>query len=515
MAVKNRQDKIDEIRKRAENDLSFFAHLVNPHRMYGAVHEELFEWTTREEASDNQLVLLPRDHQKSHIAAVYAAWLITKFPWTTILYVSATAALAEKQLYAIKNILDSKVYKRYWPDMLDPDEGRREKWAAMEICVDHPARHTEGVRDSTVMAAGLTTNTTGFHANYVFLDDVVVPNNAYTEEGRRKVEAMYSQLSSIKTTGGKTYIVGTRYHPRDLYAIVLDRMLDVYENGELVNRRPLYEIFQKVVETDGEFLWPKQMRGDGRYFGFDHNELAKKRAEYIDSTQFYAQYYNNPNDPENEQISSKYFQYYDKKFLENYEGNWRYKGQRLNVFAAIDFAFSLSKKADFTAIVVVGIDSEHNYYILDIERFRTAEISEYFENILKLYNKWGFRKLRAEVTVAQEAIVKSLKNSYIKPNGIILSIDEYRPSRHEGNKQERMIATLSPRYENMQMWHYRGGNCQILEEELVMANPPHDDIKDCLTAAVDIAVAPASRNWSGSQRNSKIVSHPRFGGVHA
>lgn len=509
---KTREEQIAEIRERAENDLNFFAHLVNPPRVYGAVHEELFDWTTRPDGSDNQLVLLPRDHQKSHVAAVYAAWLITREPWTTILYVSATADLAEKQLYAIKNIIDSKIYKRYWPEMIDPDEGKREKWSAMEIIVDNPARADEGVRDPTVKAAGLTTNITGFHANYVFLDDVVVPGNAYTEDGRKKVEAMYSQLSSIKTTGGKTFIVGTRYHPRDLYATVLDRMLDIYEDGELVDRKPLYEVFQKVVETDGEFLWPKQMRSDGRYFGFDHNELAKKRAEYIDSTQFFAQYYNNPNDPENELISSKYFQYYDRKHVENTEGTWTYKGERLNVFAAIDFAFSLAKKADYTAIVVVGVDSHHNYYILDIVRFKTSEISEYFENILKLYDKWGFRKMRAEVTVAQEAIVKSLKSNYIKPNGLVLSIDEYRPSRHEGNKNERMIATLQPRYENGQMWHYKGGNCQILEEELVMANPPHDDVKDALTAAVDVAVAPSARGWATS-RNNKVISHPRFGGV--
>lgn len=510
--TKTRSEQIAEIKERAEQDLLFFARLVLPNRIYGTVHEELFQWWTRQAAKDNQLCLLPRDHQKSHCAAVYAAWVITKNPWITILYVSATADLAEKQLYAIKNILDSKIYKRYWPEMLHKDEGKREKWSAMEIAVDHPDREKEGVRDPTVKAAGLTTNITGFHANYIFLDDVVVPGNAYTEEGRRKVTQMYSQLSSIKTTGGKTIIVGTRYHPKDLYATVLERTLDVYKDGELVDKVPLYELFQRVVEEDGEYLWPKTMRADGRYFGFDDNELARKRAEYIDRTQFFAQYYNNPNDPENERISSKYFQYYDRKFLEAREGSWYYDNRRLNVFAAIDFAFSLSKKADYTAIVVVGVDSANSYYILDIARFKTGQIKDYFENILKLHQKWGFRKLRAEVTVAQEAIVKELKTSYIVPNGVVLSIDEYRPSRHEGTKEERMHAVLAPRYENMQVWHYKGGHCQTLEEELTLTNPPHDDICDALTAAIDVSVAPSKNAWV-NRKKSKIVAHPRFGGI--
>ena len=358
---------MEEIRERAENDLVFFAKLVNPHRVYGSVHEELFRWWTAEEASDNQLCLLPRDHQKSHCAAVKAAWDVTRNPWETILYVSATADLAEKQLYAIKNILDSKVYKRYWPEMINPEEGRREKWSAMEIAVDHPSRKVEGVRDPTVKAAGLTTNITGFHANKIYLDDVVVPLNAYSEEGRKKVENMYSQLASIKTTGARTLAVGTRYHPKDLYATIMTRTVEVFDDdGELIDKKPLYEVFQRVVEEDGEFLWPKMIRDDGRYFGFDHNELAKKRAEYIDTTQYYAQYYNNPNDPSNAKISSEFFQYYDRNKLEVANGYWIYNDERLNVFAAVDFAFSTNTKADYTAITVVGVDAYKNYFVLHL-----------------------------------------------------------------------------------------------------------------------------------------------------
>ena len=508
-----RAEKLKEIKEKAELDLLFFAHLVNPHRVYGAIHEKLFAKWTSGDAKSNQLALLPRDHQKSHCAAVYAAWVITKDPWKTLLYVSATADLAEKQLYAIKSMMDTRIYKRYWPNMIDPEEGKREKWSAMEISVDHPDRKKEGVRDPTVKAAGLTTNVTGFHANHIFLDDLVVPNNAYTVDGRKKVGMLYSQLASIKTTDAKTTVVGTRYHPKDLYATIMERVVDIYRDGELYNRELLYEVMQEVVEEDGEFLWPKQMRSDGRYFGFDENELALKRAEYIDTTQYYSQYYNNPNDPNNARIKRDKFQYYDRKFVEQTSGHWEYKGKRLNVFAAVDFAFSLNKKADYTAIVVVGIDEDKQYYVLDIERFKTTSIKEYFDRILLLYTKWEFRKIRAEVSVAQEVIVEDLKTNYIVPNGLVLSVDKHKPNSSSGSKEERIRATLEPRYENQQVWHYKGGNCQVLEEELILEHPPHDDVIDALTAAIDVAVAPVRRGWSNRKTKNNVVYSGRFGGV--
>lgn len=510
--LEKREDRIKRIKGAAELDLLTFIKLVAPHRVLGAVHEELVRYWTSSDARPNQLCLLPRDHQKSQMAAFYAAWLLTKEPWTTILYVSATADLAEKQLYAIKNIVDSKIYKRFWPTMLDPDEGKREKWSAMEISVDHPRRKEEGVRDPTVKAAGLTTNITGFHANFIFLDDVVVPNNAYTEEGRKKVEMMYSQLSSIKTTGGKTVSVGTRYHPKDLYAIMQERMVERYEDGEIISKEPLYDIFQKVVEENGEFLWPKQMRSDGRSFGFDENELALKRAEYIDRTQFYSQYYNNPNNPENAKIPKENFQYYSRKQLNNEDGRWKINNNRLNIFAAVDFAFSLNKKADYSAIVVVGVDSDRRYYALDIARFKTQSIKEYFDQILGLYSKWGFRKLRAEVSVAQEVIVEDLKQNYIVPNGLALTVDKFRPTRAQGSKEERIMAILEPKYSNGQMFHYKGGYCQVLEEELELENPPHDDIIDALAAAIDVSIPPARTGFSRGQKKNRIKPNSRFGG---
>lgn len=514
-------DVKDQIREIAEGDLEAFIKLVQPQRVLGDVHKELIRWWTRSDARSHQMVLLPRDHAKSYFAACRAAWEITKNPAIRILYISSTANLAEKQLGLIKQIITSPIYRKYWPEMTHPDEGKREKWTNNEISVDHPLRKIEAIRDPTVFTAGLTTNVVGMHCDIAILDDVVTNETAYTEEGREKVRTQYSLLASIEGADALEWVVGTRYHPKDLYNDLLASKIELYdETGEMVSDEPLYEIFQREVEDMGDgtgtYLWPKQQRADGKWFGFDQNILAKKYAQYIDKTQFRAQYYNNPNDAGTASIKPEFFQYYDRAKLTRSDGKWYYQGQRLNIFAAIDFAYSVRLKADYTSIVVVGVDASGNHYVLDIERFKTQMISDYFARILHLHVRWDFRKLRAEVTAAQEVIVKDLKENYIRKHGLSLVIDEHRPTRQDGVKLERIEAILQPKYSNRQMWHYHGGNTQILEEELVQQNPAHDDIKDALANAVAICIAPtASRSASQAPSWQKPgIINPRFGGIN-
>jgi hypothetical protein len=139
------------------------------------------------------------------------------------------------------------------------------------------------------------------------------------------------------------------------------------------------------------------------------------------------------------------------------------------------------------------------------------EIKGKLAQIAEDHHRWGFRKMRAEVTVAQNAIVEELKTSYFKTHGLSVAIDEYRPSRHDGDKEERMAAILEPKYDNRQIWHYEGGNCQLLEEELILRRPPHDDVKEALANAINIAVIPKQRFMGNNIVQLNV--HPKFGGT--
>jgi len=508
-----------EIRAAAEADLETFIRLVAPYQVLGSIHREWCQWSNSSRTSNHQLTLLPRDHGKSRMVAFKAAWRITRQPDVRILYISATANLAEKQLGFIKQILTSPIYRRYWPEMVRQDENLRARWTNSEIAVDHPKRIEEAVRDPTVFTGGLTTTLTGLHCDVAILDDVVIFENAYTEEGRSKVESQYSLLSSIEGSDMEEWVVGTRYHPRDLYGKMIEMEHEDYDDeGEVIGSVPVYEVFEREVEDVGDgsgvFLWPRQQREDGKWFGFDAKILAKKRAKYIDKTQFRAQYYNKPNDPSEMNIDRSKFQYYSKKHLTNDGGSWYINGRKLNLFASVDFAASTGVRADFTAIVVIGLDRDKNTYVLDVDRFKTDRISDYYKHILDLHVRWGFRKLGAEVTAFQKTIVNDLRDNYFRPNGLYISIVELKPTKHQGSKEERMAAILEPRYDNNSVWHFKGGHCQTLEDELVLHHPAHDDCKDALASAISIAVPPIGiMGHDLVTRGDNILIHPRFGGV--
>lgn len=514
----NLSDERQTKKELAESSLEAFINLVHPKRVLGNIHREVINWWTRSEASSHSLLLLPRDHMKSALVAYRVAWSLTRDPTLRVLYISSTSNLATKQLKFIKDILTNDTYRLFWPDMVEQEEAKREKWTEREISLDHPKRKEWSIRDPSIFTAGLTSNIVGMHCDIAVLDDVVVHSNAYTAEGREKVNDQYSLLSSIETSDAKEWVVGTRYHPKDLYADLLGMQVEQYDEiGNIKSGSPLFESKEYPVESigdgTGQFLWPKQEGSGGKWFGFDSEILAKKRSQYLNRIHFRAQYYNDPRDIDSSPIQRDLFQYYDPQFLGRKNGRWFFKSSPLNVVAAVDFAYSMAKKADYTCIVVVAADGNSNYYVMDIDRFRSDKPSEYFKHILKLYEQWGFTKLRAEVSMAQQVIVNDLKENYIRPYGLSLAVDEYRPSRWQGSKEERILATLEPRYANRQIWHYPGGNCQVLEEELLFANPAHDDVKDALASAVDYVTAPL--NIFRIQKNAQpnFAFNSKFGGV--
>ena len=437
---------------------------------------------------------------------MYACWRVICDPSISIVYLSATSDLAESQLRTIKGTLESPIVRKIWPELVNIDEGKREKWTSTEICVDDPRRKAEGTRDSTVKAGGLTTNITGAHCDLIILDDMVVPKNN-TEEGRRQVMSQYSQLQSILNPGGMILAVGTRYHPKDIYATMQETVEEIYDDtGELIGKEPQWDILQKSVEENGEFLWNRQKRKDGKYYGFDFKELARIKAGYVDKSQFYAQYYNDPNDEGSALITQDMFMYYNRDHLYTKGGVYFIKDRPLNVYAAIDFAFSLANRADSTAIVVVGVDSDNNKYVMDIDRFKTDRIQDYYSHVIAIHEKYNLKKLRAEVTVAQQVIVTALKDK-LAENSIRLAIEDYRP---QTKKEERVLSVLRPLYEDHKILHYRGGNCEILEEELKQLKPAHDDVKNALADAISISVAPRKTTFK-KFKEVKVMS--RFGGI--
>jgi len=508
-----------------EKSLHAFAKYLNPHYLYGDVHEEVFHWLSQDD-KENQLLLMPRAHLKSHCIAVWCVWQITRDPTSTIVYLTAGDDLAKQQISAIKHMITCERYRTLWPEMLNREEGKRDKWSSTGFNVEHPLRKEMGIRDLTVIVKTIKANTTGLHCDQLVFDDVVVPQNAYTETGRKEVKAGVAQFASIANPGAITKAVGTRYHPLDVYYDFREAMVplwieDYYAEGkgEFVGEESLWEVKEWIAETSdgnltGVYLWPRSQNPyDNKYYGFDPKELAKIRAKYHsvgEQAQFRAQYYNDPNDPESEKVDRDTIQYYKREEVEYTEGKFTYRGRSLNIFAAMDVAWTENKTSDYTAIGVIGIDYENNIYVLDLDRFMTSDFNVYYEHVAALHQKWSFRKIRVESNAGGHFVANEVKR-LVKQNGGNLLVDPKATTPNSGKKEERHHAILIPRVKNGNVFFYKGGVTAIAIEEIVLERPPHDDLKDVLTECIEIAKAPSRPIESGNViRNVRF--NKRFGG---
>ena len=514
-STKNITKKQLEIRTSCLNDFWTYLRVTCPHLQLGHCHQDLAEFLQSE--GDHKMVIFPRAHLKSTIEAAWGCYLITKDPTTTILIGSATATLAEQQVYAMQNILESPIHRKLFPELLGHvDEGKRDKWTQKAFNVEHPLRKKARIRDNTVYACGAGKTITGLHFDHLFLDDIIADDsdkmNPQTLQGREAADRWVARATSILNPGGSVLAVGTRYHPDDLYNKLSDMTRPIFDDdGSLINNLPLYKTIERVVEVAGDYLWPRKKGLDGKYYGFDDQTLEIIKAQYkYDMSKFYGQYYNDPSDPDNKLIDPDNFQYYEKDKLITTGTTWYMNNSRLQVYAGMDIAASMEKRADFTALVIVGVDEQGFKYILDIQRKKTDQISVMSDMLFNAFYKWRFKKFRIETNAAQGLVANQLEGD-MRKRGAIFTWDK-QTSKKE--KRTRIMSILEPQYSGKNMFHYRGGQSEILEDELISTKSPHDDIADALAMTCEIVPLVIRKRGSGTKK-SNVIIHPRWGGVTA
>jgi hypothetical protein len=513
---------MEQDRKDCESHLFFYAQVIFPDRYFGDVHREYFNFfqSSLESAIEkgretNDAALMPRDHQKSFCLAVAVSWAVTKYPWFTVAYVSSNPQLAQDQLGVIKNIFQSEIHRELWPLMLNYVKGRtgeyehkpKGTWTQDGIDVDHPERPL-GEKDRTIKATSARSTNTGGHYKLIAFDDLVTDENYDSQAGRDEIKRAYRSFSKIATTGSIKWMVGTRYLPNDLYGELKETFVPIHDEvGNVIEEKPLWNWFEKVVEDSkyfdgsGTFLWPRTQMPDGKWYGFDRQILSTKRAESLGDESLYGgQYYNNPEVGTANKIAKSNFMYIQPNLLENRQNKWFYGNKELKLACGMDLAFSEAgnkkqqKKRDHTAIAVIAWDAEGYLYILALERFQTAKAEVYYDKLQELHTYWDFREATVE-TNAGGAVVANYIQDEIRKEGHTLVIKHQHKNQREGLKEERNSQLFEPLYRQKSVYHTKGGYTRLLEEELTLAKPSHDDLMD----AVWIAVS-----------NSKRLAKPKF-----
>lgn len=429
----------------------------------GAFHLELCNFV-QDRMDKRKLILIPRSHLKTKlISAGYPTFKIVNNPKIRILIYSATWQMAVDIHSAIqKNLEGTERIHELWGDFSKDAP----VWAQ-----DRTRLAQSDKREPTITAAGIDNNLVGGHYDLIIMDDVVNRDNVATMDQIQKVVTRYKDALDLLEPHGELIMIGTRWHDSDLYGWILDPSNHALANYLTMIRRA----YEGDIMTGEDFvpLWPGKFSRE--------NLLSKLKEEGWGH--FSAQYLNDPVPEEDAIFKRQWFNYYISDDV---------RGKFMNHFLLIDPAISLKKDADYTAMVVPGVDEHSNIFIKDISRARMLP-NEIINEIFRLRDKWHLNEVALEQVAFQKVLGYSIREDpRFKKHPF--HIIELKPN--DRSKDQR-IKGLQPLYENGKIFHDQGlPNNIYLEDELVrFPRSSHDDIIDALAYVTDI-IYPAKQKTS-------------------
>jgi phage terminase large subunit-like protein len=348
------QDSVE--RELALNDLFFL--LVYVLGRTDINRDWLFERCREVQAEPNgRLDLWPREHGKSSIITfALTVQNILADPELTVGIFSFNRPTAKAFLRQIKREFEAnEKLRRLFPDILWENPHRdAPKWSEDDGIV---LKRKGNPKESTVEAWGLVEGApTSKHFGLMVYDDVVTRESVTTPEMIRKVTEAWELSLALTSDGGNVRYIGTRYHYNDTYRTILDR-------AAAIERR---HTVTKDGTVDGEpVLWTR-------------DQVAKRRREqgpYVFSSQMLL-------DPAADRAQG-----FHEEWLREYtfRSDSDYAG--MNKYLLVDAANSRKKGSDYTAMVMIGLGSDQNYYLLDGIRDR-LNLRERGDAVFALHRRW-------------------------------------------------------------------------------------------------------------------------------
>jgi phage terminase large subunit-like protein len=188
-------------------------------------------------------------------------------------------------------------------------------------------------------------------------------------------------------------------------------------------------------------------------------------------------YLNDPVDESSALIKKSQIKYYG-------EGDATLPGN-LNVFAVCDPAVSQAETADESSIIVVGVDTDDNWWILET---RTGQWTtfELIEQLFAVHEQWKPITMTLEVIGQAQGIMLPIHDEEDRRK-IYLPLVEIT-SRPQIKKEIRIRSVLQPRFERGKVFIKR--DMFDLEEQIIhFPRSKRDDMIDALTDVEDIAFA--------------------------
>ena len=378
----------------------------------------------------------------------YSIQRILQNPNIRILIASETLNQAQKFLSEIKGHFQSERFKQFYGNMV-ADTG----WKEGEITI---ATRKQNKKEPTITTAGCDVVRTGMHYDEIIVDDCHSQKNVTNYEQIEQVKNWYRLLLSMLEPNGVITVIGTRWDFNDLYATIQNELADDYDI-----------LVRKAVEN-GKLFFPTRLTQEFL------DAQRKEQGEYIYS----AQYDLNPIP-----TSLQTFKEQDICFYETVPDD-------LTVYMACDPSLTEDEreKGDYTAIAVVGIDKQNNWYILDLinEHLSPDQINQ---KLFELYRYWGVLVTGIE-SVAFSKLLKPAFEKYVWSKGFQPRVEELKSG---GRAKELRIKSLQPLFEQHKIFmpkpDFINNNvyAKLYSQLLHFPKDAHDDMCDAIAYVNDLA----------------------------
>lgn len=408
-----------------------------------APHRELCDFLMAPKKTRKDLVLMPRGSLKSTIISVgLPLWQLVRNNNLRFLISSETQLQSKAFLRQITSQIESN---EKFIELYGDWKSQGFIWRDDQIMIN---RRTDlKVKEPSISTASLEKmTTTGYHYDRIILDDPVSLLNINTTDQLQKTIDHYKLLLSVLDPGpdkGVT-IVGTRWHVGDLYGYLLEN-----ERDQIATH-----IRAAEDEKTGALLYP--------------HRLTKSFLEEQKITQgpvIYAnQYMNRPISGEAQPFKEEWFKYYDTL------------PTGLIYFMTIDPAISTSAHADFTAIIVVGVDYDHNWYICEARQSR-ARPMETINELFTLAEKYQPIMCLGVQKFILEKFLQAMLQTEMEKRDRYFPVKEL-PTDTRQSKQARILS-LQPRLHAGKIW-FRRDQWDLLEQFRMYPQVKHDDLLDAV-----------------------------------
>jgi phage terminase large subunit-like protein len=370
---------------------------------------------------------------------------------------SHTRPIAKGFLRQIKRELETNnLLRRIFPDVLWENCHRdAPKWSEDDGLV---LKRASNPKESTIEAWGLVEGQpTSKHFTVRVYDDVVTASSMTTPEMMQKTLEAWEMSLNLGSKGGLERYIGTRYHFNDTYR----------------------EIIKRKTASPRTYAATIEGTPDGEPVFLSRDEIAQKRRDMGPYT-FSTQMLQNPLADEK--------QGFKKEWLKWYKGS---DGSTMNKYLIVDPASKKKKESDYTAMWVIGLGEDENYYVLDMIRDR-LNLIERGDAVFSLVRKWK------PLSVGYEEYGLQADREYIKDrqhrenyhfNIVALGGKVAKIDRIKG-----LIPTLfTGRWyfpDSIFKTNYQGKvddlvDLYINEEYLAFPVPVHDDMLDCQARILD------------------------------